>query len=165
MIDIEYKYYQKSTLGQKIKVIWYGWFKGYILKSDFIAKPPQFGGEEKKLRRCDKWTDEDRATLESKGYKVIKGLNDSFVWLFVTQYAKLSNFEKFDIRQKDKNGRPLYSLDTSGTLNDSMQSDNDAKFIKGMGKAALPTMDLQTIIMIVLIGAGAIIGLKFLGAF
>lgn len=164
MIDIEYKYYEKNTIGRKLSIFWYGWIKGYKLKSDIIGKPAELGGDYK-LRRCDKWTDEDKASLQSKGYRPIKGLNDSILWLVVPQYAKLSNLKKFDVRQCDKYGRPLYSLDTAGTLNDSMKSDNDAKFIKGMGKAALPSMDLQTIIMIVIIGAGAIFGLKFLGAF
>lgn len=144
-------------------VFWYGWIKGMRLIIDMTASPSWI--KDPKLIRSDKFTDLPQSEICSKGYKIGKGFHDNLMWMFVPVFVKLNNFTKFDITVKDKNGYFLYSQDTAGTLNDSMVSDNDAKFIKGMGKAALPSMDLQTMIMIIIIGAGAVFGLHVLGLF
>lgn len=161
---INYPYHEKASFKKIWMIIWFGWIKGMILIIDCTAKPAEFGGREA-YRRIDRFTNETTASVLAKGYKTGKGWHDNLLWAFVPVFVKLNGFKKFDVFVKDKNGHFIYSQDTAGTLNDSMVSDNDTKFIKGMGKAALPSMDLQTMIMIIIIGAGAIFGLHMLGLF
>lgn len=161
---IDYPYHEKASFKKIWMIIWFGWIRGMILIIDCTAKPAEFGGREA-YRRIDRFTNETTASVLAKGYKTGKGWHDNLLWAFVPVFVKLNGFKKFDVSVKDKNGHFIYSQDTAGTLNDSMVSDNDTKFIKGMGKAALPSMDLQTMIMIIIIGAGAIFGLHMLGLF
>lgn len=160
----EYSYYD-SNFGDDLKsVIKHTVFKKHNLVVDIILKPSFLGGEPSYIRR-EYWTDEDGSILSSKGYREIIGLHDSIAWSKVKIYCKISNGEIFNIHEKNDKGQFFYSQDTSATLNDFMQSSATRDFIKGMGKTALPEMDIQKIIFIAIIGIGAIFGLKMLGVF
>lgn len=161
---VDYPYCEKNLFKKAFLIFWYGWVKGMILLIDGVAKPSEFGGREV-CRWSHRFTDLPRSEICARGYKVGKGFHDNLMWMFIPVFVKLNGFKCFDVSVKDKNGMFLYSQDTAGTLNDSMVSDNDAKFIKGMGKVQLSGMDLQTMIMIIIIGAGAIFGLHMLGLF
>lgn len=109
------------------------------------------------------WTDASREELIAQGYQKCVGLHDNIFWMGIKIYIKIENGEIFDIRQKDKYGQFIFSQDTPATLNDAMTSTADADFIKGMGRAhTLLKMDLQTIIMIAIVAAGAMVGIYFL---
>lgn len=114
--------------------------------------------------RMETWTTKKTDEIICMGYKKCVGLHDNLLWLDIDQYIRINNGCEFDIHQKDKYGNFIYSQDTPATLNDAMTSDSDATFIKGMGRAhTLRGMDLQTLIMIAIVGAGAIAGMYFLG--
>jgi hypothetical protein len=116
--------------------------------------------------RVDKWTDESPAVLRANGYKRAVGLYDSLVWWGVPVYIRIDGGKTFDVRHAvDELGRLKYSQDTAGTLHDSMQSTATQDFIKGMGKVAMSSMDLQKLAMIGIIAVGAVFGLFMLGVF
>jgi hypothetical protein len=114
--------------------------------------------------RTDKWTDESPADLRSNGYKRVVGLYDSIVWWGVPVYLRIDGGKVFDVKHAvDGAGHLMYSQDTAGTLHDSMQSTATQEFIKGMGKVAMSSMDLQKLAMIGIIGVGAVFGLMMMG--
>lgn len=78
-------------------------------------------------------------------------------------YIRICNISSFNTDVVDKAGRRIYSEDTGVTLNDKMTSNNILQFIKGLGKMMMSKMDLQTIILIVLVGAGAVAAMYFMG--
>ena len=166
MESIEFDYYNKTVfdrIRQSFIIFWLGWLNGYKMIIDIIAMPALVDGAELKCKVNMNWVKMPTAAIIASGYKLAKGFNDNIMWVGVPQYVKISNVEKFNVHAKDDNGRFIYSQDTACTLNDNMMSDNDAKFIRGLGKASLPKMDLQTMIMIIIVGVGAIIGLYFMG--
>lgn len=166
MDKIEFEYYKNGMINKILQawtIFWLGWWKGYILLIDIIAMPTIHESDKKNCTVQMNWVKMPKSSAIASGYKVAKGFNDNIMFLGVSQFARISNVEKFNVHVKDDCGRFIFSQDTACTLNDNMMSDNDAKFIKGLGKASLPKMDLQTMIMILIVGAGAIAGLYFMG--
>ena len=116
--------------------------------------------------RSDTWQDTPATQLQNAGYKKIDGLYDSIIFWGVPVYCQIHGGQRFDVSSaRDAAGNLIYSQDTSATLNDFMQSSATQNFIKGMGKTALPAMDLQKIVMIAVIAAGAFFGMYMLGIF
>lgn len=115
--------------------------------------------------RQDKWTDEPAEQLNRDGYLKCTGLYDSILFWGVPVYLRVHGLHQFDIHATDDAGRFLYSQDTAATLNDAMTSSATKDFIKGMAKTQMSAMDTQKIIMIAMLGAGAIFGLWILGVF
>lgn len=114
--------------------------------------------------RTDRWTDVPAEALQEAGYKRVKGMYDSLLWWNVPVYLQIHGGKKFDLSSvTDPAGNPLYSMDTSATLHDAMQSNATLDFIKGMGKTSMSSMDLQKIIMIAIVGVGAVFGLYMMG--
>lgn len=129
------------------------------------------GGETRRemvYDRRDAWTTLSPRDLQELGYKRIEGLYDSLLWWGVPVYMQIHGGEKFDvehamIKLPDGSEELAYSQDTPATLNDFMRSNATTDFIKGMSKTQLPAMDLQKLVMIGIIAAGAIFGLMMLG--
>lgn len=119
------------------------------------------------LTREEYWVDTKSKDLGSLGYKPVKGLHDSIIWMGVKTYLIVENGKAFNVPQtKDEYGNWEYPQDTAETLNDYASSSATQKFIAAMSKVAtLGTMDMQTIIMIVIIGIGAVFGMYMLGVF
>lgn len=119
------------------------------------------------IMRMEYWVDTKKKDLGIQGYKPVKGLHDSIMWIGVPVYMIVENGRAFEVPEdKDENGNYLYPQDTAETLQDYASSSATSKFIAAMSKAqSLGTMDLQTIIMIVIIGVGAIFGMHILGVF
>lgn len=116
--------------------------------------------------RSDRWTQATSDELHSEGY--LPGVRvpgyDSIEWSKQKVYVRLLNFQQYDIHVKDDlTGRYLYSQDTPSTLHDEMTSNATQDFIKAMFKTTLPKMDVQKIIMIAILGVGAVFGLMMLG--
>lgn len=120
---------------------------------------------EARYSRTEHWTKISPAELQRAGYKKVEGLHDNIAWWGVPVYLRISGGSKFNIRARNKNGELLYSQDTAATLHDVMQSNATKKFLKGLNKAKLPEMDLQKMIFIAILGAGAFFGLYMLGFF
>lgn len=167
MIYIEYPYYKRGLKNWIINtffVLYYGVWKGCAMIIDVYADPflPSIGW-------CDVkrfWVDWTTEKINEDKYKIAKGFNDSLLFLFVPQYIRIHNMKAFDVSVKDPaTGVYIYSQDTASTLHDAMVSQSDMRFRKGMSKVGMQTMDIQTIIMIVIVGVGAIFGLHMLGVF
>ena len=109
--------------------------------------------------REETFTNESPEGLIAVGYKRCKGLHDSILWSGIPVYVKIIGGTEYDTTG------PEYSRDSSVTLNDAMNSNATQDFIKGMLRGAMPTMDIQKIVFIALIGIGAIIGMKIIGVF
>lgn len=117
------------------------------------------------LDRTDRWSNISPEELQRSGYKKVTGLYDSIIWWGVPVYIQIYGGKKFDIRERNDQGELLYSQDSAATLHDFMQSKATMNFIKGMSKTSLPSMDLQKLGMIAILGAGAVFGMYMLGVF
>lgn len=164
---LDYPYYDRSFKGKisRFIQILIAQFCCYSLLIDVTINPGRWT-DAKEYHRRERWTQLSRREIIAKGYLPCVGLHDNLLWAGIKCYIKINNGEVFDVTAKDRNGNFIYSQDTPATLNDAMTSDADERFIKGMGRAkAMLQMDLQTIVMIAIVGAGAIAGLYFLGVF
>ncbi len=165
MIYLEYPYYKRGLVNWIINtfyVLYYGIWKGCVLIIDIYADPYTKDGW------CDihkMWVDWSTAAINEQKYKLGKVFQDSILFAFVPQYVKLHNMKVFDVSVKTAAGDFIYSQDTASTLHDAMVSQSDVQFRKGMSKVGMQTMDIQTIIMIAVVGVGAIFGMHMLGLF
>lgn len=128
----------------------------YII--DICLKPSELPGRAK-YTRTEKWTDKSAADLHAEGYRKAIGFKDSLTWWGIPVFVKITNGHEIDTASV-----PI-SQDTAFTLNDSMVSSATSDFIKGMARGAMQSMDVQKMIMIAIVGIGAIFGLKMLGVF
>lgn len=169
------KYYADKTLGKKFvdmkdRLIQYTLgtrvlkvdvsFQKYQTMQDSVA-----GTWSEGYSRYDRWTSDATEDLQRQGYLKVDGLYDSIVYSGVPVFMRINNAKIFDVHVKDANGNFLYSQDTAATLHDSMTSNATQNFLKGMNRVAWQTMDLQKIVMIAIIGVGAIFGMYMLGFF
>lgn len=164
---IEHEYWNTSLFYILKMIIVCHWIKGMVLKVDLIGKPDVLGsGKDPKYRRVEYWTNEPTHILRSKyDYKKAIKWYDSLLWAGVPVWMRLSNLEQFDIHVKDKNGKFIYSQDTSATLHDVMTSNATITFIKQMAKTVMSKMDIQTMVLMAIVGVGAVVGLHYLGIF
>lgn len=141
--------------------------RGEKIRVEFIQRKMKVGDREGYYYdRIDYWTDATRDELHASGF--LPGVRvpgyDAIQWWRQKVYVRLENYQQFDIHQVDeKTGQLLYPQDTPSTLHDEMTSNATKDFIKAMFKATLPTMDVQKIIMIAILGAGAVLGMMMLG--
>lgn len=161
--DCEHEYYRNDSAYDFKMIVLHRWILKQILKIDFIAKPDVLGGEQK-ARITETWTSKKSYELRMfQDYKKIVGWKDSLLWAGVPCYIRIKNVSAFNTDVLDKAGKRIYSEDTAVTLNDKMTSNNLLQFIKGLGKMMMSKMDLQTIILVALVGVGAIAALYFMG--
>lgn len=114
--------------------------------------------------RTDLWTTESAEALQKRGYKKVEGLYDSLIWWRVPVYMRIDGAQVYDVRSAiGSDGMPLYSQDTAATLHDVMQSNATEKFIKGLGKISMSSLDIQKLVMIAIVGVGAVFGLMMMG--
>lgn len=116
-------------------------------------------------RRSDCWTAREPEELHKAGYlpSIRTPGYDNIAWWRVPIFARIHDGFVFDIHRRDADGNLLYSQDTPNTLEDELRSNAVRDFIKGLFKTSLPTMDLQKILMIGILGVGAVFGLMMLG--
>lgn len=130
-----------------------------------VTKPGQVRAYQG-YERSERWTPLTGKDLEPMGYYRCEGLKDSIVWWGVPVYLRITGGKAADLSQiRDRDGNRIYSLDTAATLNDVMTSRATDNFMRGLGKTALPTMDVQKIIMIGILAVGAVFGLMMMGVF
>lgn len=171
--DRESKYYEKPTIMKKfadMKDRGIQWTLGErMIKVDVSLQKYQTfqdcvkGTWSEGYSRYDRWTSDSAEELQKQGYLKVDGLYDSIVYWGVPVYMRINNASMFDIHVKDAEGNFIYSQDTAATLHDSMTSNATMAFLKGMNRIAWQAMDMQKIIMIAIVGAGAIFGLYMLG--
>lgn len=140
--------------------------RGEKITVDIIQKMDYVGGiKGPYYDREDRWTEQTSDELHKIGY--LPGVRvpgyDSLAWYNVPIYVRLLNWQQFDIHAKDEAGNFLYSQDTPSTLHDEMKSNATQEFIKAMFKTSLPNIDIQKIIMIGILGIGAVFGLMMMG--
>lgn len=157
-MEIENDYTEEIWYQQIFRNIWHSWIKGRKLLIDIYGKPWVLGGKPS-YRRSEKWTDVKRSEIHSRGYRPAFGLHDSIIWWRVKMYARIHNFEEFDMETAYPERK-----ETAETLNDAMLSDSDEKFKKGLLKTAMTSAaDWQKIGLIAVLGIGVVIGAKILG--
>lgn len=140
--------------------------RGERIRVDIWMSMEVVGGEKQPIyHRDDCWTEASSDELHKAGY--LPGVRvpgyDSIQWWRQPVYVRVLNFQQFNIHVKNEQGQYIYSQDTPSTLNDEMNSNATKDFIKAMFKTTLPTMDVQKIIMIGILGVGAIFGLMMMG--
>jgi hypothetical protein len=166
--DVPHEYERRSFMYDLKMCVRQRWLKSKCLRVDIELKsicPNILRADEPQdvMIRTEHWTERPAWELAQMGYKKCIGLHDSIVWWGVPVYALIRGGEVYDIRATAPDGSLLHSQDTSATLNDAMLSTSTPDFIRGMGRTALPAMDIQKIIFIVIIGIGALLGVKMLG--
>lgn len=173
LVDAVHEYTDDGIIYSMSQRIKYRTFGGERIVVDLYAKKVYPRVEDRlgdnpvfRYERKDAWTQRSAEELHADGYHRADGFYDSILWWRVPVYVKLHGLRKFDVRAAvDEKGVPLFSQDTSATLHDVMQSSATQDFIKGMGKTSLSAMDTQKLIMIAIIGAGALFGMWMLGVF
>lgn len=117
--------------------------------------------------RSERWTDRRGSELRPEGYLKAVGLHDSIIWAGIPVYMRISGGTVADLNGiRDEEGMRIFSMDSAATLNDAMQSNATADFMKGLGKASTTMrMDIQKIAMIGVLAVGAVFGLFMLGVF
>ena len=132
---------------------------------DLTIKPSELGGEPR-YRRDERivWMREDE--IAGLGYSRARGFgHKSMVWMFVKQYARISNGRVFDVAVPGPApGTWAYPQDTAFTLKDYLDSKSYESFKSTMGKVrAVGDIDLQKIAMIGVLIIGVIVGVIMLG--
>lgn len=156
--------YWKGSFFENLKERWV--HRGETIRVDLRQMYITVGDEEGAYYdRGDYWTEMSSDALHSAGYLPVVRMPgyDSLPWWGQKVYMRLENAEQFDIRQKDEYGQFIYSQDTPSTLHDEMVSNATRDFIKAMFKTTLPSIDIQKIIMIAILGVGAFFGLMMMG--
>lgn len=187
-VQEEYKYYD-ITFFDKIAQIGKYFFRNGKIKIDMTFLPldnseedvvENFDEEEgrdysiyftrpKKRRKAEFthwWTTEKKYQLREQGYKQVKGMvhHDSLIWMFTPVFIKMDGMCKIDIDETNSKSMPM-PLTTATRLNDIMKSNAIADFIKGLIKGSANKMDTQTMIMMGIIGVGAVFGMHMMGLF
>lgn len=151
-------YTRESIFTLPFIILYQKWIKGRKLLIDIVGKPKELPGRPLYYRK-ESWTDKLTEEIHSNGYRVVYGLHDSIFWWRVPMYIKFHNFEEYDIKKAYPEKR-----DTAITLNDSMLSDSDERFKKGLLKTAVTSAaDWQKIGLMVLLGVGVVAVSKFMG--
>lgn len=101
------------------------------------------------------WTRKDSASISKMGYARCEGLKDSIAWMGVPVYCKIVGGIV----------PPAETMETATKLNNNMSSDAINDFIKKLWRVKLPTLSIQQIILILILGAGSILGMWWLGVF
>ena len=161
-MNYDHNYYEKGLakfFKDGAECFWHSWIKRRILVVDIIAEHSNVQNKDY-YRRVEYWTDTPAAVLHENGYRICEGLHDNLAWIGVPIMMKLYNFKTIIVDD------PKFSKDTPSTLNDRMNSNLLNKFAKSLARAAaLNGMDLQKLMLMGIVGVGAIIGMKMLGVF
>ena len=155
---IEHKYTKERWYVTPFEILYRYWIRGMSLLVDITLKPGVLKGTPEYTQRED-WTDMDPDEIHAMGYREAVGLHDSIFWSGVPIYVKLHNAHEFPISE-------IYpeKKDTAYTINDAMLSNTERDFKRGLARAQLTqTADWQKLFLIMVIGAGAILGTKMMG--
>lgn len=158
MRKIEHKYTKEFFLTTPFEILLRRWMQGMRLLVDISFKPEELGGKPEYMQR-EYWTDMDPDEIHAIGYREAVGLHDSITWWGVPIYVRLHNAKEFPISQ-------IYpeKKDTAYTINDAMLSNTERDFKRGLMRAQLTqTADWQKIFLMLIIGAGALLGTKMMG--
>lgn len=115
--------------------------------------------------RTEYWTDAQKSDIHLDGFKRVRGMHDSLLWLFVPVYMKIDNARFFEVPDTMTDGKYDYPQDTGETLHDYASSNATQRFIAAMAKTGLDNMDTHTIIMLIILIIGAVFGLHLFGVF
>ena len=130
-----------------------------VLVVDIIAKHSNSQNKDY-YERKEYWSDTPLSVLHENGYRICEGLHDNLAWIGVPIMMKFYGFKTSTVDD------PNFSKDTPSTLNDRMNSNLLNKFAKSLARAAaLNGMDLQKLLLMGIVGVGAVIGMKMLGVF
>ena len=128
---------------------------GWKLKTDVYLKPKwaTISGDGAYYIR-ETWTRETERDLSGVAYRRCSGLHDNLIWWGVPIYCRIHGGMVPDNRG---------NLQTASTLYNSYRSNATKEFKRSIGRGSLPAMDLQKIILLSILGGGAVLGLYFLG--
>ncbi len=136
----------------------------------YLAYPKNFriGIEMEKMlsiQQC--WTNASSVQIREMGYKKVERLHDNLTWLGVPCYIRFENAKKFDTpMEKDPaTGIYLHPVLTPSLSYDKMKSNATQDFLKDLKKGAPRDIDVHTMVMIAVVGIGAILGLWLMGVF
>lgn len=154
----EHDYVEESFFKTGFEILKEKWIRGKKLIVDFTFKPDVLKGAPEYVR-TEKWVKTPAKELHAIGYKEAEGIHDSILWSYVKIYVRFHNEKEFPISQVFPEKK-----DTAYTLNDAMLSTSDRDFKKGLARAQLTaTADWQKMFLIMIIGAGIILGTKMMG--
>ena len=133
----------------------------------FVKRAECTAKEEQQCTREQFWTNRPSNKILEAGYLPVTGMSrvSSLAWWGVPVYMSITGAEKFIVpRDKDpKTGQFIYPQHTPALIENKIRSQAYINFLKKFKKAGGPEMDTQSIIMLALLGVGAIVGLWWLG--
>lgn len=124
-----------------------------ILKPDY--KPPIQIGNSEEYGRREEWVRFDRGKISKMRYVRCEGLKDNLAWWGVPVYCRISGGIV----------PPAPDKQTATTLNDRMRSNATKEFMRGMWRGSLPSLSIQQIGLLAILGIGAVLGMWWLGVF
>lgn len=124
-----------------------------ILKPDM--RPPIAIGRAEQFACREEWVKLSVKEISERGYCKLEGWKDNLAWWGVPVYGQITN---------GKTPEPM-NQETATTFNDRMKSKATQKFIRSLSRQALPSLSFQQIALIGVLGAGAILGMWWLGVF
>lgn len=161
MTEWPYDYTKKRVLGKTIadlfETIWHFWLHRRVMVCDMDGDYDLLQHKEYYVRHSY-WTDEKASMLHERGYRNCKNHpdHDNIAWMGVPVMIKLRGFKMVETDEKDG---PTF-------LHDRMRNNLLNKFARSMARASIVSgMDMQKLIMMGIVGVGAIIGMKVLGVF
>lgn len=156
--SIEHKYTRESIFTTPFEILHRRWLQGRKLLVDITLKPGVLGGVPEYVQK-EVWTTMPSEEIHAIGYEEAKGLHDSILWWGVMIYVRIHNAVEFDIKKYYPDKK-----DTAYTLGDALASNTDKQYKKLMARAQLTeNADWQKLFLILIIGAGAILGTKMMG--
>lgn len=169
-VQIPFDYTQKNFFYDLKETFWNAWVmqRKLIVDMRFYMRTPDILKPNVKpiqsLECKEYWTDLSKSDIHQRGYLPVERLHDTLAWVGVKTYLRFDNPQRFEVpKDKDEKGHFIYPQDTPATLYDKWRSNATKDFIKNMSKLGMREIDTQTIIMIGIIGAGAVVGMWLLG--
>lgn len=171
-IKYDYTWQPFKALTDLVIVWWHGRIMQRTLVVDmrFTMRSPDITKPNvkpvKTLVREEYWTDLTMSEIHQRGYLPVKRLHDSIPWVLIPVSLRFDNPQRFEVPDtKDEKGHFIFPQDTPSTHYDKWHSNATKEFIKSMSKLGMRQIDTQTMIMMLIIGGGALFGMWMLGIF
>lgn len=132
---------------------------GWKLLIDFILKPdykaPIKTGNPEQFTVREAWTRRPLSEISEMGYCHCYGWKDNLAWWGCPTYIKITGGIVPDAINKE----------TATTHNDRMKSNATKKFVRSLWRTSLPSLSIQQIALIGILGIGAVVGMWWMGVF
>ena len=133
----------------------------------FVRRAECTAKDEQQCTREDFWTNRPRRKILDAGYLPVTGMPgvSGLAWMGVPVYMSMTGAVKFTVpKDKDpKTGQYIFPQHTPALIENKIRSQATKIFLSKFKKAAGPSMDTQSIIMLAMLAVGVVVGLWWIG--